>query len=368
MEVSNKGRLLSLDAFRGFDMLWIIGFDQIVRQAAGIWHWPWLGWLAGQMEHPYWEGFKLYDLIFPTFLFIVGVAIPFSIGSQRRRGVKDTRICVKAALRMVVLIILGLVYNCGLNFAGVAETRFCSVLGLIGIGYFFATLIVLRCGIRGQVLWLLGIFLGCLAAVCWYPVPGVGAGVITPDGSFAGCLDRLLVPGRLYFGSFDPEGAMSCISGITTALLGTLAGQWLMREGVGKWQKALGLLCGGCICAVAGAVLGCYYPIIKNLWSGSFVLLAAGLSGLGLCLFYVVIDCLEFRKWSVVFTVIGMNSITIYMACCMVNFGHTSGFIFGGVIRMMPDVYHPILYSVAVLLVEWLFLFILYKKRIFLKV
>ncbi len=364
----SSSRLLSLDALRGFDMLWIVGLDQLVRNSAKTYQWPPLQWLAGQMTHPAWKGFTLYDLIFPLFLFIVGVAIPFSLNSQRKRAVSTPKIYLRITIRLFLLLLLGVIYNGGLSFSGYENTRFGSVLGFIGVGYFFAAIIVMNCSIRAQIAWFLGILLGYWAAVYWIPVPNVGAGVITPEGSLATYIDQMLMPGRLHSGPYDPQGILPCISGVSTALAGAITGYWLRRENTGKWIKALGLLIGGLVCVGIGVLWGQCFPIIKNLWSGSFVLLTAGLSLLLLTLFYTVIDCIGLKKWAIIFIVVGVNPITIYMANRIIHFGHTANFMFSGLIQKVPQQHHSTLYWVSVLLAEWLFLYFLYRKKIFFKV
>ncbi|MBN2063511.1 MAG: DUF5009 domain-containing protein [Sedimentisphaerales bacterium] len=361
-------RLASLDALRGFDMLWIVGLDQMVKAAAKCFPWPWLIWLSGQMEHPQWEGYTLYDQIFPLFLFIVGVAIPYSIGSQRNRGISEPKMYGKIFFRLLMLVLLGIIYNGGLRLSGIDQTRFCSVLGFIGIGYFFAAIIVMNFAILGQVIWCLAIMSGYCLAIYLIPVPGGIAGDLTPQGSIASYIDQRFMPGKLYHGYFDPEGIFPCISGISTALLGAITGYWLRRDSAGHWAKAAGLFIAGLLCLGLGLLAGNYYPIIKNLWTGSFVLLTGGVSILLLALFYVIIDCLTIKKWALIFIVVGVNPITIYMACRLIDFGHTADFLFGGLIGKFSEQYHWLGHSTAILLIEWLALYFLYRKKIIFKV
>lgn len=361
-------RLVSLDALRGFDMLWIVGLDQLVRQSSPKVDWPWLSWLAGQMMHPSWEGFTIYDLIFPLFLFIAGAAIPFSLSSKLEQGTPRRKLYGRLVRRLLLLILLGVVYNGGLAFNGVDNTRFASVLGFIGVGYFFAAMIVLHCNIRLQIAWFLALLLGYWAALQWIPVPDIGAGVITPQGSLATWMDQQFLPGRFHFKLYDPQGIMPCISAIPTALAGALTGHWLRQANVNPWTRALGLFVGGLICLLAGWTWGQSYPIIKNLWTGSFVLWTAGLSLLLLSLFYTVIDVLGYRKWAFVFVVVGMNPITIYLADRMIDFEHTVDFVFSGAIRLTPEVYWPFLFWSLMLAVKWLLLYYLYRRKLFLRI
>lgn len=360
-------RLLSLDALRGFDMLWIVGAGSLICKAAKCFDWPWLTWLASQMHHPKWEGFAFYDLIFPMFLFIAGVTIALSLPGKLADGTARWKIYLRITRRLVALVALGIVYNGGLQLAGLENTRIASVLGLIGIGYFFASLIVLNVGIKGQIAWFFGILIGYWAALKCIPVPGIGAGVLTPEGSLATYIDQLLLPGKV-LRQYDPEGILPCISGISMALAGAITGYWLKREDKTGNIKALGLLVAAVVCLVVGKVWGIYYPIIKNMWSGSFVVYAAGWSLLFLSIFYFIIDVLGFKKWAFFYIVVGMNSITIYLAYRMIKFGFTSEFLFGGIANMLEEPFRPVILVIGSLFLEWMLLYFLYRKKVFLRV
>lgn len=364
--MSSTQRLLSLDALRGFDMFWIMGGDQLVHALAKTFDWPWLQGFSHQMHHPGWgHAFRAYDLIFPLFLFIAGVAIPFSIGSMISKGFPKWKIHLRIIRRFVLLIILGVIYNGGLRFSGYENTRFASVLGLIGVGYFFASMIVLHFKLRWQVILFFAILLGYWAALSWIPVPGYGAGVITAEGSFSSFVDQKLLPGDQ--GLYDPEGIMSCISGICVALGGAFTGQWLRKQSLSKWYKALGMLGAGIVCVLLALLWGKALMICKEFWSGSFVLLCIGCSLLLLSVFYTIIDCIGLKKWSLLFTVIGVNSITIYLAGHMIDFSHTSNILFQGLIKLTPEPSHLVLSCISVLAIKWLSLYLLYRKKIFLK-
>jgi predicted acyltransferase len=368
-ELNKPQRLVSLDALRGFDMFWIVGGLQLVKTSAEYFGWPWLKWLAGQMYHPTWEGFTAYDLICPLFLFIVGISITFSLKSKRSKAVSKWKIYLRVFRRFLVLLALGVIYNGGLLMRGFENTRYGSVLGFIGVGYFFASLIVMNSGIRGQIIWFIGILLGYWAAVSWVSVPGYGPGVLTPEGSLATYIDQKFMPGVLCFKLYDPQGILPCLSGISTALAGAITGHWLCSVNRSKWFKAAGLLVAGILCLCTGQLWGHYFLICKNLWTGSFVLLTAGWSLLLLFLFYLVIDCIGLKKWAVFFVVIGTNPITIYMATRVINFGYTSNYLFGGMLKHVKD--EPLvaaLGSVAYILTWWLVLLLFYRKKIFLKV
>lgn len=360
-------RVVSLDALRGFDMLWICGLDLIFRYAGKHFDVAWLKWLGEQMEHPKWEGFTLYDLIFPLFIFISGITIPFALLPKLKEGMPRRTLYVRIVRRMLLLVILGIIYNGGLTANSLHSIRYGSVLGIIGIGYGFAAMIAMNFRVRGQIAWLAAILLGYWAAFALIPVPGFGAGVITPAGSVCAWVDQHFMPGMLARKTYDAVGILPSIAAIATALFGVLAGHWLHDGARKPGIKWLGLLLGGAALASLGWFWGFHLPIIKNLWTSSYVVLCAGLSLLLLAIFYGLIDVLGYRRWAFPFIVIGMNSITIYLASRFIDFRYTAKFLFGGLIKISPEVYQPLLLLMSILLIKWLLLYFLYRRKIFLR-
>jgi predicted acyltransferase len=360
-------RLLSLDALRGFDMFWIIGGDALFRSLGEVTGWGWAKWWAVQLDHAEWAGLHFYDLIFPLFMFISGVAIPLSLLAKAEASADKRPIYIKLVKRAFLLVLLGFFYN-HLTDLQFATQRYASVLGQIGLAYLFAGLIMLNVrSLKGRLAALAGILFG-YAAVQWLvPVPGIGAGVLTPDGTINGFIDRLLLPGRLYDRIFDPEGILCILSATSVTLMGGLAGLVLRSERSSTYRKILGLAGSGAGLTTAGFVLGHWYPIIKKAWTSTFDITAAGLSFLLLALFYLIVDVWKVRKWSFFFRVIGLNSITIYMGTQIVDFDFTSKFLFGGLARLAGEAGVLVL-GVGVILVEWLLLYFLYKKNVFLRV
>jgi predicted acyltransferase len=363
-------RVYSLDALRGFDMFWISGGDILMISLAAFTGWPIFNWAAEQMEHVAWNGFHFYDMIFPLFLFIAGVSMPYSIAKRKDRGESMSKIYTHLLIRLFLLLLLGIIHNRFLQF-DFENQRYASVLGRIGLGWFFAAVIMLNTNIRGQLLWFWGILLAYWAAMALIPVPGYGAGNFTQEGSLAGYVDRLLLPGRLYLGNHDPEGIFSTIPAISTALLGVLTGQ-LLAGNIKKYspfQKVMFLFAAGIICLILGKVWGIVFPINKNLWTSSFVLFAGGWSLLLLTVFYLIIDVWGFRKWSFFFVVIGLNSILIYMLNGgIMNFEQMGGYFFGGLAKLFSDPAGNVILISGSILCMWTFLYILYRNRIFLKI
>ena len=363
-------RLLSLDALRGFDRFWIMSGEQIVHALARTTGWPVFTVMSDQLHHTVWNGFTFYDMIFPLFLFIAGTALPFSVTHQLRSSTKK-QVIGKMLRRTLILVLLGLVVNGALRFNGLENTRFPSVLARIGIAWFFAGLIYLGGGLRWQISWLIGLLLGYWAVMSWVPVPGYGAGVLTMQGSLESYIDRLLLPGRLHDGIHDPEGVLSTIPAIGTALLGVLTGSFLQWESTAwpMWKKAAALAAAGALLVLMGYAWGFAFPINKRLWTSSFVLYAGGWSILLLSIFYAIIDVAGYRKWAFPFVVIGANSILIYVASeGAIDFAHTANYFFGGLINLSPLNAQQVWTAISVTMVQWIFLYILYKKKIFLKV
>lgn len=365
---SATGRLMSIDALRGFDMFWIVGGDVAVK-AWALWAgWPPPDLVETQLEHVPWEGFRFYDLIFPLFLFLVGVVIPFSLAGQRARGASSAQMHLRILRRTALLFALGLLANGVLQFDW-GNLRVAGVLQRIAVCYGCAALIVLHTGVRGQAVVAAALLLGYWALLALVPAPGGVAGDYSIEGNLAGYIDRHYLPGKIlqrYYGYGDNEGLLSTIPAVATPLLGALAGQWL-RSGRPASVRLLGLTLAGVASLVVGTAWGTVFPVIKNLWTSSFVLVAGGWSLLLLALFHGVIDVLGWRRWAFFFTVIGANAITIYIVRRFLDFPNVAKFFFGGAIRHSGS-FEPVALPLAVLLVEWLFLLFLYRKGWFLRV
>jgi predicted acyltransferase len=343
-------------------MFWIIGGTGLVISLAHV-----LGfdssvpWLRQQFTHPTWNGFTFYDLIFPLFVFLVGVAMPFSFAKHLDRGEGRGRLYWRICRRTVLLILLGIIYNNGLLKLDLADQRFCSVLGRIGLCYFAAALVMLHSSIRGQIAWIVFLLVGYWAAIVWIPVPNFGPGNLAPGATLADYIDRSVLPGTLYARVRDPEGLLSTIPAIATTLIGVLAGGWLRESPRNGHVKAAALLLAGAIGLAVGCLWDQSFPINKNLWSSSFVLWTGGLSLILLGLFYLVIDVWGWKKWAFVFVVIGANAITIYLAQEWLNFDALGRLAFG------HAPIHRSLLSNAGLVVKWFSLYLLYRQRIFLR-
>ena len=361
-----QGRIASIDALRGFDMFWIIGGGAIVEILPKVCKNSFTGTISQQMEHVSWEGFHFEDLIFPLFLFIVGVVLPFSVTRRRQQGLGKGMICLHIVRRAAILILMGMVMNGLLRF-NAAEMRWPGVLQRIGLCYFFAALLVVFTGWRIQAATAGGLLILYWILVKFVPVPGFGAGVITPEGCLPAYIDRLLIPGKFCcFNYGDNEGLLSTIPSVSTTLIGVLTGHWLRRESSGN-IKAVVLAVAGIVCLTAGYLWGLSFPIIKVIWTSSYVLFAAGWSLVLLAGFYWVIDVRGYSKWAFFFVVIGANAITIYFLQAFVNFDGIAGFFFEGLSGYAGQ-FKLLILPVAILAAKWLLLLLLYRHRIFFKI
>jgi predicted acyltransferase len=362
------GRVKSLDALRGFDMFWIIGGDAICRSLPAIKDAAWSRFLASQVEHRPWAGFTFYDIVFPLFLFIVGAVFPFSLLRRASEEKDRKRIYGHVVKRTLVLILLGLVAGGVLRF-DFANMRWTGVLQRIGLCYFLAAVLVLNTKVRTQVAVFVGILLLYWAAMALIPVPGYGAGVMTPEGSLHSYIDQKVLPGRIsaeFYGPGDSLGVISTLTAVCSLLLGVFAGHWLKSGRSGR-TKTLGLAVGGIFCLAVGYAWGQVFPVIKHIWTSSYVVWAGGWCLLLLALFYWLIDVKGWSRWAFFFVVIGMNAILVYFGQEVVDFDAIAKFFLGGVERHSAA-FAPLIIPVGALAVKWFGLVFLYRRKIFFKV
>ena len=348
-------------------MLWICGADALVRSLALATGWPVLAALARQMHHAGWTGFRFYDLIFPLFLFLSGMTIPYALGKRIDSGVARSKVFRACANRMIVLGLLGIVYNGGLQLKPLEATRVFSVLGLIGTGWFIAATLFLFAGRRGRVLWAAGILIGYWLVLEFFPVPGHGAGIHTPEGGVAGWVDRFM-PWRLYTPSYDPEGMLPCMASGFVALAGCCTGDFLKHGGASPLRKCGLIAVAGLLALGLGWLAGFSMPLSKPQWNPPFMLTCVGCSLLMFALFFLVFDVARWRKAAIPFVVVGMNSITIYLLLRVVPMDEVAGFFFGGLVRHTAASWQPVFESLAFMLTWWGLLYFLYRRQWFLRV
>lgn len=361
-------RLYSLDALRGFDMFWIMGAEEIFHAIAKATGAPFWESIATELTHPDWNGFHFYDLIFPLFLFMAGVATPFSVGRELENGKRKNELLFRVIKRGLTLVLLGIIYNNGLQLKPLADIRFGSVLGRIGLAYMCANIIYLYTKQRGQIIWFCSLLIGYWLLLKFNAAPGFTKGDLTMEGNFASYIDRLIMPGKLYLGIHDPEGLTSTIPAIGTGLLGILAGNFLKNNSVSQQKKALYLFIAGVVFILLAHVWDLDFPINKNLWTSSFVLNVGGYSLMLLAAFYYIIDVLGYKKWAFFFKVIGMNSILIYMSGAFINWTYTTNGFFQWLGQLVGNPYNAVVLAICYVLVKWAFLYFMYQKKVFLRV
>jgi len=362
-------RLTSLDALRGFDMFWIIGGSGLVLALANVFQIPsfWLKTLSVQLTHVQWEGFHFFDLIFPLFVFLSGVAVPYSIISKLDQGTAVSRLQWKIFCRSAVLILIGLSFT-ALRFQP-DQIRLYTVLWLIGMSYFIGASITLHVeSWKKRVIIFFAVLIAYHLAVMYLPFPGKGT-QMTQSNNLVAWLDRNLIETNLYRLNYDPEGTIRVIPGGMLCLLGALAGEWLRGYGTARFRAGLELIAAGLVCLVLGWGWSHFFPIIKDLWSPSFILWSAGCSFLLLSVFYITMDVGKQRWVGWLFIPIGMNSILIYASQWYVPWGSIRDFFFRGFAGTQSDTdLQQLILLGGLVLVQWLVLFWLYRKKAFLSV
>jgi predicted acyltransferase len=360
-------RIHSIDAVRGFDMFWLMqestGF---VLTLITVLHLPFHNFWVTQLDHSEWVGFTFWDLIAPLFLFIVGLSMPLAISRRIAQGASKWKLFGHVLKRTIILVLLGLVFN-GIFSLNFHDFRYTGVLQRIALSYLFAALITLKWDLKGQAIWTAALLLGYWLLMAFIPVPGIGHGVYTPEGNLAGYIDRLFLPGTFCcYGFGDNEGYLSTIPSIATVMFGVLCGH-LLRSSRSDRIKLQVLVGGGVLSLGLGLLWGMAFPIITRLWTSSYTLYANGWCMLLFALFYWVIDVLGYRRWAFPFIIIGLNAITIYVVQARFDFIHIANIFVHGIVTHAGAYYGALLLGASVLLVKWLFLYFLYRQRIFLK-
>ena len=358
-------RLTSLDALRGFDMFWIAGADDIVLALKSASAAAPIAFVATQLQHVPWEGFRFYDLIFPLFVFIAGVSLVFSLTkmiAEKGRSAAYKRIFI----RSVLIFVLGIIYSGGIA-KGVQSIRLMGVLQRIALSYFFAATLFCTFRLRGLIVACVALLLGYWAMMTFIPVPGVGAGNFAEGSNLANWIDKNYLPFRKYDGNHDPEGLLSTLPAIATCLLGVFAGLLLRNDRLTGRQKVNRLAIAGVAGLVLGYLWGLQFPIIKKIWTSSYVLFAGGWSCLLLALFYQVIEIWRVTKWTQPFLWIGMNAITIYLISAWFPFKDIANRITGGPIKGSVEPWGEVLITAVMLALIILFARFLYRRKIFLR-
>ncbi|MFM7099816.1 MAG: acyltransferase family protein, partial [Verrucomicrobiota bacterium] len=352
---------MSLDALRGFDMFWIVGGGAVVTALNRAGDHAWLQGIRHQLEHVAWDGFRFYDLIFPLFVFISGVSAVFSLAKAKERGGVGEA-ARRVVLRGLLLFGVGVFYSGGLS-RGWDEIRWLGVLQRIALSYVGAGLLFLALPARALYGAWAGLLLGYWAILGLVPVRDIALdrrpmaelmqrtgetnartlyqaathrvrNVYDPGRNVAHHFDFRHLPGRRYDVYWDPEGVVSTLGGVASCLLGVLAGRVLRDHRLGPASKTVRLGLAGVACVGAGLAWSTVLPVIKKIWTPSFVLVAGGCSLGLLALFHQLVDGLGWRRWCQPFVWIGTNALTVYLAANILGasggFAGIAGRVLGG--------------------------------------
>ena len=367
------GRLMSLDALRGFDMFWIIGADALVQGLRKVSDNRVTSTLAEQLEHVDWAGFHFEDLIFPMFVFIVGVSLVFSL--SRTIEEHGRRAAVGRIVRRAVLMyLLGIFFYGGFE-SSFEHIRLLGVLQRIAICYLCAGLIFCYWGPRGRLIWCVSLLVGYWLVMTFVPVPGGTAGDFAEGKNLANWVDKEFLPLRKWDGDHDPEGLLSTLPAIANCLIGVFAGVLLRDPKRNDGKKVGYLFVAGVVLAAVGWLWGgawdlqwdLQFPVIKKIWTSSFVLVACGYSCLFLAAFHLVIEAIGWRRWALPFVWIGMNPITIYVLAELVDIPRIAQRFVGGDLNTYFRDYGQLVVAVVGLLIMFGIARFLYQRRIFLR-
>jgi predicted acyltransferase len=359
-------RIVSVDVLRGFDMFWLVGgagvalgIGKMIGPVAHI-------LILRQLEHAQWEGFYFYDLIFPLFVFLAGMSITFSMGRTVQEKGRATAL-LRLLRRCIIMFLLGILYNGGLSKPW-PEVRLMGVLQRIALACLFAGILFCFLDWRGLVGVLAIALLGYWAFLSFVPLPGQDTITWSEGQNWACWLDAQFLPGYKHYGTYDPEGILSTIPAVGTCLLGVLAGFAMKNEQIKPLRKTAIFFLAGLVLVLLGYLWGYQCPIIKKIWTPSYVFVAGGYSLLLLSIFYYIVDVLKIRFWTVPFIWIGVNPLTIYLARSLVDFSKIAERFVGGSIALWAGENGAYMLKMCMILVlSLLFVWFLNKKKIYLR-
>ncbi|WP_321475258.1 heparan-alpha-glucosaminide N-acetyltransferase domain-containing protein [uncultured Paludibaculum sp.] len=335
MSTQTSERLTSLDAFRGATMALMV----LVNNSGDGQH------TYAPLEHAEWHGWTLTDTVFPSFLWIVGVAMTLAMAKRMAQGVPKLQLLRQAVQRTVILYGLGLLVYAFPHF-DLSTQRLLGVLQRIALCYLIVTVIYLTCGVRGQIAWIVGLLSSYWLLMAYAPVPGFGSGRLDVEGNFAHYIDSIVL-GRHNYAStrtWDPEGIVSTLPSIATALLGVMAGHLLrLKRDLAERTNWL-FLCGNLL-IVAGLICNVWLPINKKLWTSSFALFMAGLDFVVFAGFLWLVDAKGYKRWTRPFVILGMNAISIYMVSEL--FSETLSSIHVGAGSLRSVIYQSVFVPIA---------------------
>jgi predicted acyltransferase len=370
-------RVVAVDALRGFNIFLILGadgaiwtLDRMLRDKG-----PALSaignFLGTQMSHVEWVGIRFYDLIFPLFIFVTGVSIALALPKLLERE-RKMQIYTRILRRALVLYVLGLIFYGGVGHQW-GDIRFVGILQRIAVCYFFTSILFLNLNQRGLIVVLIALLGGYWAVMTFVPIPGADAISFEPNANLANWIDLHYLPGRLWDITRDPEGLLSTLPAIGTCLLGALSGLLLNDERLTPTQRSLWLIGGGIIMVAAGHLWGLQFPVVKAIWTSSFVLVAGGYSAILLGILHQVIDVWGRKAWATIFVWVGANALLLYLINGIAGFEPFALRLVGGDVSAWFDrlvtpgtglfIAHIVGLILAVVLAGYL-----YRRKVFLRV
>jgi predicted acyltransferase len=367
-----SSRLVSLDVFRGITIA-----GMVLVNNPGTWstiYWP--------LEHAEWNGWTPTDLVFPFFVFIVGVAIPLAFGRRMEGGVSQRGHYWKIAKRTLIIFGLGL-FLAAFPYFQLSTIRIPGVLQRLAVCYFFASIIFLKTRVRTQVVITIALLLIYWLLMTRLHAPGFGTGDLSKEGSLASFIDRTIFGPHIWSQGkvYDPEGILSTIPAIATALFGVLTGQWLRTDKT-PYEKVAGMFVAGACCVVIGWCWNPFFPINKALWTSSYVFFTGGLALEFLAFCYWLIDIKKYQSWAKPFIIFGVNAIALYvgtgvmadlMGLIKLPWGSTQISLQGWIFQKLflswaSPINASLAYAIAYVLLWLGLMWILYKRKIFIKV
>ncbi|HLK22531.1 MAG TPA: DUF5009 domain-containing protein, partial [Bryobacteraceae bacterium] len=353
-------RLVALDAFRGATMALMV----VVNNGGGPKSY-------GPLNHASWDGWTMTDTVFPAFLWMVGVAITLSLGKRLETGVPRGKLIGQIFRRFAIMFVFGLAIYAFPEFQ-LGSFRILGVLQRIAICYFVASLIYLYTGIRGQIIWMVGLMAAYWVLMTLVPVPGYGAGRLDLEGNFAHYIDRIVLGHHNYSGNtWDPEGIVSTLPSIATALLGIMAGH-IVRLKRTLSERVTWLFLMGNILIVLGLFCNLWMPINKKLWSDSFALFMAGLDSVVLASFLWIVDHLGYQKVVKPLVIMGMNAITVYMisefGAEILDMTNLHGKLYHMFLAVASPLNASLMYSLSFMLAMYAIAYVMYKRGWFLRI
>lgn len=357
-------RLVSLDALRGFTMFWIVGGGALISALAHFGHYDFIDFLNLQMDHVPWEGLRFYDCIWPCFMLMVGVSIPFAYA--KRSLTQSYPLMLQHAIkRFAILFLLGSLRE-SVNLGIPRLIELSSALQPIAVAYIVSFLLVRKSWKFQAAIGLLILFVYGLAEAL-VPVPGVGSGSYVQNANLVWFIDQTLLPHRISESVFiDGWGTLiSMIPPISTTILGMLMGRLLMdKQTIPTYKiKILALTSIGIL--TVGYILSFFVPVVMKMWTVSYGLISAGWACSVLLLFYWVIDIKGYKKWAFPFVVIGMNALAVYLSSTLIGLSDITNVFTDGIAQSLGQ-FGPFFAALTFLVLEWAILYWMYKRKIFL--